>query len=338
MSQVKLDDIAKILHVSKVTVSKALRDYPDISTEMKKRVRKVAADLNYRPNYIARNLSSKQTHTIGVVVPDVSNIFFSYAVHSIVDYASEQNYQTILTVSRENEEIERKNIDSLLSMRVDGLIVSVSQDTKDKHIFEMVKKTETPLVFFDREIKNMEFSSVVYDNFKGSFDAIEFIIQQGYTKIAHLGGYLNTNIGKERWEGCRAALDTHHVPVNDEWIIHKGFNKSDGYEGFMELYNNGNLPEVIFTVNGHVAGGAYKAIKKVGLKIPQDIGIMGYGFNEYTNSFYPPLTIMSEKPELLGKRAMELLLEEINETRISGPQKIVLPLDLEIHDSIIIRN
>lgn len=338
MSQIKLDDIAKMLNVSKVTVSKALRDYPDISSAMKERVKKVAKELGYRPNYIARNLSSKKSYIIGVVVPDMSNIFYSYAVNGIIDYASTRNYQTILAISRENEKIEKKNIDSLLSMQVDGLLVSVSENTKDIEIFEIVKKTNTPLVFFDRELKGIGFSSVSYDNFKGSYDAIEFLIQQGYTKIAHLGGYLSTSIGKERWEGYKAALEAHNIPINDDWIIHKGFNKIDGYEGFKELYQKKSHPEVIFTVNGHVAGGAYRAIKESGLAIPDDIGIIGFGFNEYTNSFYPPLTIMSEKPELLGKKAIELLLKQLRNLNKSKPKKIILPLELEIHNSISVRN
>jgi LacI family transcriptional regulator len=332
MRHTRLEDLAKILNVTKVTVSKALRDHPDISLEMKKKVRKVAKELGYLPNYIARNLSSKRTYTIGVVVPDIANIFFSFAIHGIIDYATEKGYQIILTVSREKDDIEKQNLATLLSMRVDGILISVSQKTVKKEIFEIIKNSNTPLIFFDREIEEIGFKSVVVDDFRGAFDGIEFLIKQGYNEIAYLGGSLNTSIEQERYSGYRAALEKHKIQENPNWIIHKGFNIIDGYKNFKELYNNGKLPQVIFTVNGHVAAGAYRAIKELGLKIPSDIGVMGFGFNEFTNTFQPPLTIMSENPQLLGSKAIDLLVQEI-ESPTSEPQKIVLPLSIEIHDS-----
>ena len=231
MSRVRLEDIAKILNVSKVTVSKALRDYPDISEEMKKKVHKIAQEVGYTPNFIARNLSAHKTNTIGLVIPDVSNLYFSHIIHGIIDYASECNYQIILTVSRENEEIEKNNILTLISMRVDGLLISISQNAQNLNIIEMVKHADIPLVFFDRHIENADYHVVEEDNFGGAFKATEYIIEQGYTRVAHLAGSLKTSIGRARKAGYEAALEKNNLPIRDEYIYECGFSKEGGFAG-----------------------------------------------------------------------------------------------------------
>ncbi len=333
MVRATLKDIAKILNVSKVTVSKALRDFPDISLEMKKRAKQVAEELGYTPNYIARNLSIKKTYTIGVVVPDIANLFFATAIHGIINSASEKDYQIILTVSMENDEIEKKNIKKLLSMRCDGLIISISQNTSDLEIFKAIRKLEIPVVFFDRVLDGLGFSSVVSNDRAGAIIAVEYLIKSGYTKIAHLAGSSKTEIGKERCIGYKIALQKHGIPIRKEWIIEGGFNKKDGYEGFKKLYENNKLPEVIFTANGLIAAGIYTGIKEVGMSIPEDISVMGFGYNEFTNFLSPPLTIMCEKPGILGSKAMDLLAEELENPDISKPRRIVVPLELEVHKS-----
>ena len=146
-------DIADSLNVSRITVSKALRDHPDISVEMKEKVRKAVEELGYSPNLIAKQLTLRKTYTLGIVIPDLENSFFAYLVDSIIDASTERDYHIILTVSREKEEHERNNIRNLIGMRVDGLLVCVSQKTSDYKIFEHVRKMKIPLVFFDRAIK-----------------------------------------------------------------------------------------------------------------------------------------------------------------------------------------
>ena len=189
MNHITQKDIADKLNVTRITVSKALRDHPDISDEMKKRVHEAVKEMGYSPNLIAKQLTTRQTLTIGVVVPDLENSFFSYVIDSIIDGATERNYHVILTVSRENEATERKNIENLIGMRVDGLLVSVSQSTSNPEIFEYIKKFNTPLVFFDRAIEELGFSTIVFNDKQGTMDAIDEVAQAGYTKIAHFAGY-----------------------------------------------------------------------------------------------------------------------------------------------------
>lgn len=333
MARTTLADIARILNVSKVTISKALRDHPDVSQEMKTRIRVLAKEMGYTPNYIARNLFSRRTRTIGVVVPDVSNIFFSFAVHGIIDSADKEEYQIIVTISREDDEMERKNISTLISMRVDGILISISQKTKNLEIFTAVDRTETPLVFFDRHLPDLGFSSVVVNDFDAAFQAVNYAIKKGYRKIAHLAGSLNTSIGRERCNGYKKALLVNDLPLYDDLIVENGFIKEDGIKGFETLWGRHNKPDLIFTVNGHVASGAYTAARNKGLMIPDDIAFIGFGFKEFTDAFNPPMTIMSENPDLLGRTAFATLLQEIESANTEKPKRIVLPLELEIRSS-----
>lgn len=322
MVNVRQSDIARKLGVSRVTVSKGLRNHPDISALMKKKIAETAGKMGYVPNLIARQLNSKRTFTIGVVIPDLENSFFSYVADSMIDYATEQNYYVILTVSREKESIERQNIHNLIGMRVDGLLVCLSQETTDKQIFTTVEKMKIPLVFFDRAFEELKFSRVVFNDKQGASDALSKIIKMGYTRIGHLAGYSNTNIGKKRSEGFRKTLLEHKISVHKEWIIEGGFEMKDGYESFKKLYSSGVLPEVFFTVNDRVALGAYKAAREAGIKIPEDIGIFGYGFSEITDTFDPQLTVIDQDPRKLGAEAAKLLVKEI-ETPGKRKQSII---------------
>jgi LacI family transcriptional regulator len=313
MVNIRQSDIARELNISRVTVSKALRDHPDISGAMKKRIGETARKMGYVPNLIARQLNSRRTFTIGVVVPDLENSFFSFIVDTIIDYATEHNYYVIVTVSREKENIERQNIENLIGMRVDGLLVCLSQESTDRHVFSVVKKMKIPLVFFDRGFENMKFSRVVFDDIPGSANALNHVIQEGYTRFANFAGYSNTNIGKKRLKGYLETLTANKIPIKKEWIIEGGFEVKDGYESFKKLSNSGKLPEVIFAVNDRVALGVYKAAKEAGLRIPEDIGIFGYGFYEITDFFDPQLTVINQDPRKMGLEAIKLIINEIEQ-------------------------
>jgi LacI family transcriptional regulator len=324
MVNIRQSDIARELNISRVTVSKALRDHPDISLAMKKKIAETAKKMGYVPNLIARQLNSRRTFTIGIVVPDLENSFFSYAVDSMIDYATEHNYHVILTVSREKESAERQNIENLIGMRVDGLLVCLSQETTDRHVFSTVKKMKIPLVFFDRAFENMKFSRVVFDDKTGAEVSLNQIIKEGYTKIAHLAGYSGINIGKHRSEGFTGTLADNNIAVKNEWLIEGGFELNDGYESFRKIIALGDLPEIVFTVNDRVALGAYKAIKEAGLRIPEDIGIIGYGFSEITDFFDPPLTVINQDPRKMGLESIKLLIAEIENRVKNGNRKILI--------------
>lgn len=312
MISIRQSDIAKELNVSRITVSKALRDHSDISSEMKKKVIATAKKMGYVPNLIATQLNSSRSRTIGIVVPDLENSFFSYVVDSIIDYATENDFRVILTVSREKENVEKRNIENLLGMRVDGLLICNSQETRDTTIFSQVKKMKIPLVFFDRVVSDLGFSSVVFNDRAGAISALDEVINAGYSRIAHFAGYSGINIGKERLEGYIASLIKNNITLRKGWIIEGGYELEDGKRSFIKLLSLGDLPEIIFTVNDRVALGVYLSARESGLKIPSDIGIMGYGFSETTDIFHPPLAVINQDPRKMGRLSAKTLIDEIN--------------------------
>jgi len=335
MNHITQKDIAEALNVSRITVSKALRNHPDISSKMKKQVLEAVKEMGYTPNLIATQLTTRKTLTLGIVVPDLENSFFSFAIDSIIDAATARNYHVILTVSRENEQSQRKNIENLIGMRVDGLLVCVSQATSDPEIFEYIKKFNTPLVFFDRVLDDIGFSTIVFNDRQGTIDALDEVIGAGYTKIAHFAGYNSVSIGRERCEGYKTALRKNGIQVKDEWILEAGFEVEDGYQSFMKLFESGNLPEIILAVTDRVALGAYKAIRKSGLDIPGDIGIIGYGFSETAQLFSPSLTIINQDPRKMGLIAVNTLIDEILDGPLPNTLSIVIEEDFQWKTSVL---
>ncbi len=323
-NQITLNDIAKKLGVSKVTVSKALRDHPDIGAATKALVKKTAVELGYMPNYIARNLSAKKSYTVGLVVPKIAHNFFASAIESIYNAAYTNNYEIVITVSQESAEKEALHIQSLLSMRVDGLLVSVTEETRNGAIFDKVHKMGIPLVFFDRTIENIGFSCVTTADFQGAYQLTKCAIERGYNKIAHLAGYHHINIGKRRLQGYKAALGDHDIKIDEGLIIRGGFSESDGYEGLMKLSRNNNLPEVIFAVTFPVALGVLKAAEELGLRVPDDLDLVSFGGSSYNRFIKPSITYVDQPAHEIGEKAMELLLYEINNRQHRGGQNITI--------------
>ena len=337
MAHITQLDIAKKLNVTRITVSKALRNHPDISKEMKKKVLDAAEKLGYTPNLIAQNLISRKTFTIGVIIPDLENSFFALATDSIIDAATEKNYSVFVTVSRENQNNERFNIQKLIGMRVDGLLVCISQQTNNPQIFNQIKKLNIPLVFFDREFEGLNFPSITFNDKNGAIVALEKIIEEGYFRIAHIAGYSNVSIGKERCLGFKQALKNKGIGINPDWIIEGGFEVSDGFNAFMKLYHSDNLPEIIFAVNDRVALGVYHAAKEVGIRIPEDIGIAAFGFNEIAQTFMPQLSVINQNPRKIGLTAANMLIEEIENKNISKKNQLSIKEEFLWNDSILKR-
>jgi LacI family transcriptional regulator len=333
-SHITQQDIADKLRVSRITVSKALRDHPDISVEMKEKVKNAVEELGYSPNLIAKQLTLRKTFTLGIVVPDLENSFFSFLVDSIIDAATERDYHIILTVSREKEENENRNIRNLIGMRVDGLLVCISQFSSVPKIFEYAGKMKIPLVFFDRAIKDIGFSYVVFDDRSGTMDALNKVISAGYKNIAHFAGYSSVSIGRERCDAYKEMLVSHGLKVRNEWIIEGGYEIEDGYKAFEKLQATGDLPELILAVNDRVALGAYKAIRRAGLKIPDDIGMIGYGFSETAQLFSPTLSIINQDPRKMGRMAAQLLIDEIQGNSPDKPSQLLIEEDFQWNSSL----
>lgn len=327
------DDIARKLNVSKVTVSKALRGHPDISKETSEKIKKLAAEMGYTPNYMARNLSSNKSGAIGVVIPKIAHYFFSSVIEAIYNTAFYNNYEIILTVSQENSEREKKQIETLLSMRVDGIIVSISQETQDKTIFERVVKLGVPLVFMDRILDIEGTSKVTVDDTGGAFKAVELAIKNGYTKIAHIAGYKENYIGRKRYLGFEEAMIRYKLEINKDWVVNGGFGEEDGYKAFMKIYKTGKLPEFIFAVTYPVAIGIYAAVEEVGLKIIDDVDIICFGNSDVIRFIKPSLSCVNQPTENLGKTAVEMIINQVNHINNFEPRRIELPTDIILRET-----
>ncbi len=334
-SRVTLEDIAKQLNVSRVTVSKALRDHPDISTETTKLVRKTAKDFGYTPNLLARNLSSRRSQMIGLVIPKVAHAFFGSVIEGVYNTAFDNDYETILTVSQENDERERKHLQTLVSMRVDGILISISETTRDLEVFGWIKKLGVPLIFIDRCPNPLPagFGSVLVDDEGGAFRAVEHAISIGYRKIACFGGTTNTNIGRNRLRGFKSAMKKHRVPVQPHWIAEGGYGQNVGYDNIMRLHSLRRLPEFVFAMTYPIALGVYSAAKKLGLRIPEDIDLISFGDSDVSDVISPALSCVSQPSYQLGSVAAGLLLKNLSDPETLRNQHIVLPTDLLIRET-----
>lgn len=334
-SHVTLDDIAKRLRVSRVTVSKALRGHPDISTEMTKRVRKIANELGYTPNIMARNLSSRRTQMIGVVVPKIAHFFFSSLLDGVYNTAFEHNYEPILTVSQENSERELKHLQTLVAMRVDGILISISQYTDDPGRFLWIKKLGIPLVFVDRQPEPplAGFSSVLADDRGGALRAVAHAISVGYRKIAFVGGTTRINIGRERLGGFEDAMREAGIPINPDWMVLTGHGKDNGYEGLKRIYQCATIPEFIFAATYPVALGIYEAARELGLSIPGDIDLICFGDSDVGSLLSPAISVVLQPTQELGARAVRMLLEDISSADEPAERHVVLPTQLVIRET-----
>lgn len=329
-NKIKLEDIAKRLNVTKVTVSKALRDHPDISQATIKLVKSTAQKMGYVPNFTARNLSSKRTNTIGIVVPKIAHYFFGSIAEALYEAAYKNDYELILTVSQEDEQRERKHIETLLAMNVDGLIVAISKETNDYSIFNTVKRHNVPMVFIDRipELNNV--NKVRVSDEHGTFEAIEHAIHLGHQKLLYLASYKNINIGKERISGFKKALRKNKIKLTKNSIIHGGFKEEFGYQTIMNLHRLSDLPQMVFTETYPVALGIYKAAYELRLKIPNDLDVICFGNADVQEFLNPPLSCVAQPTSTIAEKAVELLLENIINKENFRPKEIVIPTELII--------
>jgi LacI family transcriptional regulator len=226
---------------------------------------------------------------------------------------------------------------NLIGLRVDGLLVCVSQETADHKVFEYVRRVKIPLVFFDRAIKELNFSYVAFNDKIATIEALNQLISGGYTKIAHFAGYSSTSIGSERCNGFREALINKKIPIREDWIIEGGYEIDDGIRAFEKLSATGELPEIILAVNDRVASGAYKAIRKTGLKIPDNIGILGYGLSDTARLFSPTLSVIDQDPRKMGRIAVNLLIDEIQGISQNSRTEILIDVDFQWNTSILKR-
>jgi DNA-binding LacI/PurR family transcriptional regulator len=332
-TQVTIKDIARRLNLSFSTISRALSDHPDVKEETKKKVRAMAEELDYQPDTIAQSLKNRCTNLIGVIVPEIRHEFFSGAISGIEDVAYKSGYAIIVSQSNESYERERLNVKALISNRVAGLLISISQSTKSSDHFRLLERQRIPFVFFDRVCEDIDASKVVVDDYDGAMQAVEHLIGRGYRKIAHLAGPSHLSITQKRMEGYLTALKKHGITPDESLIVYGGLSEEDGSNSFESLWTTNRHPDAVFAVNDPVAIGALSKIKELKLRIPQDVALIGFSNNPITALVDPPISTVSQPAFQLGQTAAEILIKQIQMGKEFVPRREILKTKLIIRNS-----
>jgi LacI family transcriptional regulator len=322
-----LSDIAKDLNISVVTVSKALRNKGRISARTRTRVLKRAKELDYRPNWVARSLVTRRTYTIGLLLPDFTHPFFADIAKSIAETVRPRGYHVIISYFEEDPDLERVEADSLLARRVDGLILASSQSPDRLELFEELRSRKVPLVLIDRPIDGVRASFVGVDNEAVGRLATTHLIEQGCRRIAHLRGP-QIGLAAKRLSGYLASLKKNKLTAPKGFVVDAGFQDHTGYLAMKQLLTARPVPDGVFCYNDPVAIGAMKALHQAGLKVPEDVAVVGAGNVHYADALAVPLTTIDQKTREMGARAAELLLGQIGAKRLPRPKKIFIVPEL----------
>lgn len=329
-----INDLAKRLKLSPSTVSRALRDHPDISTATKERVIDMAAKTNYQPNLIAQSLQNRRSNNIGVIVPEIRNTFFSTVISGIEEVAYEAGYTIMVCQSADSYERELLNIRALAANRVAGMLVSVSQQTTDFSHLESVMNQGIPLVLFDRIKEDLEVSKVIVDDFAGAYKAVSHLVERGRKRIAHIGGTTTMNVSRRRKEGYEAALRDGGQEIKSEYLIYQGYHEEDGYAAAAKLMQLPEPPDAIFCINDPVAIGAFMYLEERNIEIPACVALVGFSNNPNTTLIRPRLTTVNQPAFDIGRKAVELLLQKFASDAAEDDNiTIVLPTELIVRES-----
>ncbi|MEN8229051.1 MAG: LacI family DNA-binding transcriptional regulator [Bacteroidota bacterium] len=309
--QVTIKDIARELGVSPSTVSRALKDHPDISPATRLQVKDLVKKLKYKPNAVALSLRSRRSNTIAVVVPEIVHHFFSSVISGIEEIAMEAGYNVMIFQTNESSQREKNITQSLASNKVDGVLVSISKTTKSFGHFKELKDEGLPLVFFDRACEGMEADKVIVDDFNGAFNAVEHLIKTGCRRIAHFSAEQHLQIGYQRKRGYISALEKNGIKPDEALMV-----RCDTHEEALEvtpgIMRLDPPPDAIFTVNDMTATGAMKVLKQMGFSIPEDVSLFGFTDGLVATVTDPQLTSVSQHGFEMGKTAMKMLLKRIN--------------------------
>ena len=329
---VTIKEIAKLLGISKSTVSRALQKRSDVNSETQRKVQELAEKLRYQPNAMAVNFKNRRTNTIGVIIPETANTFFSRAIGGIQKIATSAGYNVVVCQSNECYNTERNTLLSLISNHVDGVLISVSKETENTDHFCTLLEKKIPVVFFDRICESLETSQVFTDNYEVSFQATQHLIDQGCKRIAILAGPQRLYTSSRRLAGYRDALLKNNIDYNPGLLMFPDFRPDNIEEFIRHLINGDNSPDAIFAINDMAAIEIMHVIKKAGLKIPQDIAVLGFN-NEKIGQFVEPSLTSIDLPALeMGSTAAEMLLSRIKNPD-HQPEKKLIPSRLIVRDS-----
>lgn len=336
MGSTTLKDIANALGLSVPTVSKALKDYPDVSQKTKILVKDLAKTLNYQPNAFAVSLRKRESKTIGVIIPETVHHFFSSVLKGIIQKAEEKGYLVIILQSNESYSLEKKQIELLLRNKVDGILISIANSTSDfKHLNFVISKN-IPLVMFDKIAKVVSCSKVIINDKMAAYEATKHLIKTGCQKIAHFRGPLMPQNSIDRFLGYKKALEDHNLVYDPKLVyICNDMSYEEGKKYAKQLINEHKKVDGIFINTDLVAIGAISELNKQNIKIPEDISVVGFSNWFMSSVISPSLSTIDQPGFKMGKTACKLLLKQIKKEK---REKNFEHRTVELKTKLILRN
>ncbi|TXE12157.1 LacI family DNA-binding transcriptional regulator [Algoriphagus aquimarinus] len=331
-----IHDIALKLNITASTVSRALNDNPRISDATKKKVLKVAKQINYQPNHIASALRSGKSKLIGVIVPTANRNFFSSVIRGIEELANSLNYKVIISQSYDDFDKEVQTVEALLNARVDGIIASIAKTTENVDHFQKIIEKGIPLVLFDRITNLLEVSQVVIDDHYGAYQTVDHLIKNGCKRIVHFSSNPRINIYHERKRGYEDALKDNGIEVDPKLITFSNLQLEDGRRIMQEIIDSKIDFDGVFSSSDYSIMGALQVLKENGYKVPEQVKIAGFGNEPFTSFTEPPITTVDQKSIPMGKITAESFFELLN-AGSSSPvaKKTILKPELIIRKSSI---
>lgn len=328
-----IKDIAKELGVAPSTVSRALAGSSEVSEKTRLLVQEKAWEMNYRPNVMARNLSSSRSGVIGVIVPEFETGFFPRVILGIQEELSKAGYRILITQSGESAEKEKENLDLLLDNMVEGVIVSVTKEGGNEEAFQRVIKSQIPVVFFNRVYNLPRASKVIVDDRALAYESVVHLLEQGCRRIVHLAGPLNMQVAKLRAEGYRDALAAYDMETGYTVLEVDGISLDNGYSAMKDILAGGSDIDAVFCFNDNIAVGAIQAIKDAGKSIPDDIAVVGFSETEMSTIVEPHLTTTVQPRYQMGVEAAKVMVKQIMTKGRELPTNLTLSAKLNIRES-----
>jgi DNA-binding LacI/PurR family transcriptional regulator len=327
-------DLAKELGISPSYVSKALNNHSSVSEAIRQRVKEKAKQLNYLHNSRAANLRSGRSKTIGVVVPHINQNFFSDAISGIEEVCFANNYSLVICQSHESWEKEGKAIETLIQQNVDCILISNAEQTSGADHLRKIARNKIPVIQFDRCLESFDSFMVINDNREASFKAVKSLINEGYRKIAFLGGPVSVKAFQERKEGFIAAISETDLPIPYNFIVDNALTRERGKTAALSLLGLPNRPDAIFTVSDHQSLGVLDAAAILNIHIPTELGVFGFADESFTQLVTPSLSTIDQHSLEIGRKAAELYFQRIyQQSPAPATETIVIASDIRIRQS-----
>ena len=319
-----LKDMAQRLNTSVATISRALKDKPDISVEMRLKVRQLAEALNYQPNPIALNLKNHRSQTLGVVIPKVVHFMFSTIISGILEEAERYGYNVLICESNQKYDREVRIVNDFMGGKVDGLIICFSNQTRNFAHIEQVLNAAIPLVMLDKSTDSITADQVVVDDYEGAFSAVEHLIEQGYKRIVHINGNEALHHSQARMSGYLDALRKHGIPVETSLIFKaEDFSLEEGRALGEKILKHPLQPDAVFAISDEVLIGVHQYLKSQNRRIPEDFGLVGFSDSTMASVIEPPLSSVRQPGQEMGKLAVQCLLELIRAEENDQPKNVL---------------